>query len=151
MRLSAFFLIYYHISSWQMSGLVQSLTLHTPQATVHSSLVADAWFAWHSIPTGKQEGWVKPLSHILTVTWKQSTTDNDKFITWNNALDLLVLAWSHRQSPVCVCVCVCIHVHACACACMCACVCVCVHMCVYVCVCVCVCVCVWQYPPYIMI
>ena len=26
------------------------LTLQTPQATVHSSLVADAWFAWHSIP-----------------------------------------------------------------------------------------------------
>ena len=24
--------------------------LHTPHATVHSSLVADAWFAWHSIP-----------------------------------------------------------------------------------------------------
>jgi hypothetical protein len=26
------------------------LTLHTPQATVHSSLVAEAWLAWHSIP-----------------------------------------------------------------------------------------------------
>jgi hypothetical protein len=26
------------------------LTLHTPQATVHSSFVADAWFAWHSMP-----------------------------------------------------------------------------------------------------
>lgn len=25
-------------------------TLHTPHATVHSSLVADAWLAWHSIP-----------------------------------------------------------------------------------------------------
>jgi hypothetical protein len=25
------------------------LTLQTPQATVHSSLVADAWFAWHSM------------------------------------------------------------------------------------------------------
>ena len=25
--------------------------LHTPQATVHSSLVAEAWLAWHSIPT----------------------------------------------------------------------------------------------------
>ena len=24
--------------------------LQTPQATVHSSLVAEAWFAWHSIP-----------------------------------------------------------------------------------------------------
>lgn len=27
-----------------------SLTLHTPHATVHSSLVADAWLAWHSMP-----------------------------------------------------------------------------------------------------
>lgn len=25
-------------------------TLQMPQATVHSSLVADAWLAWHSIP-----------------------------------------------------------------------------------------------------
>lgn len=24
--------------------------LHTPQATVHSSLVAEAWLAWHSMP-----------------------------------------------------------------------------------------------------
>lgn len=28
---------------------ISKLTLHTPQATVHSSDVADAWFAWHSI------------------------------------------------------------------------------------------------------
>ena len=27
-----------------------TLTLQTPHATVHSSLVAEAWFAWHSIP-----------------------------------------------------------------------------------------------------
>ena len=26
--------------------------LHTPQATVHSSVVALAWFAWHSMPAG---------------------------------------------------------------------------------------------------
>lgn len=26
------------------------LTLQTPQATVHSSEVAEAWLAWHSIP-----------------------------------------------------------------------------------------------------
>lgn len=25
-------------------------TLQIPQATVHSSLVAEAWFAWHSMP-----------------------------------------------------------------------------------------------------
>lgn len=31
-------------------GQVSILTLHTPQATVHSSLVAEAWLAWHSIP-----------------------------------------------------------------------------------------------------
>lgn len=27
-----------------------SLTLQIPQATVHSSLVAEAWLAWHSMP-----------------------------------------------------------------------------------------------------
>ena len=27
-----------------------ALTLQTPHATVHSSLVAEAWFAWHSMP-----------------------------------------------------------------------------------------------------
>jgi hypothetical protein len=26
------------------------LTLQTPQATVHSSDVAEAWLAWHSMP-----------------------------------------------------------------------------------------------------
>jgi hypothetical protein len=26
-----------------------NLTLQMPQATVHSSLVADAWLAWHSM------------------------------------------------------------------------------------------------------
>jgi hypothetical protein len=30
-----------------------SLTLQIPHATVHSSLVAEAWFAWHSIPSRK--------------------------------------------------------------------------------------------------
>lgn len=29
------------------------LTLQIPHATVHSSLVADAWFAWHSMPTAR--------------------------------------------------------------------------------------------------
>ena len=29
--------------------LTVKLTLQTPQATLHSSLVADAWFAWHSM------------------------------------------------------------------------------------------------------
>jgi hypothetical protein len=28
----------------------QLRTLQIPQATVHSSLVAEAWFAWHSMP-----------------------------------------------------------------------------------------------------
>lgn len=31
------------------------LTLQTPQATVHSSEVAEVWFAWHSIPAWKQQ------------------------------------------------------------------------------------------------
>jgi hypothetical protein len=31
-------------------GMPQLRTLQIPQATVHSSLVAEAWFAWHSMP-----------------------------------------------------------------------------------------------------
>jgi hypothetical protein len=31
-------------------GVRVSRTLHIPQATVHSSLVADDWLAWHSMP-----------------------------------------------------------------------------------------------------
>lgn len=31
-------------------------TLQIPQATVHSSLVADAWFAWHSMPVRERDG-----------------------------------------------------------------------------------------------
>lgn len=30
---------------------VARLTLQIPHATVHSSLVAEAWLAWHSIPS----------------------------------------------------------------------------------------------------
>ncbi len=37
------------LSLWQAcpAGV---LTLQIPQATVHSSLVAEAWLAWHSMP-----------------------------------------------------------------------------------------------------
>lgn len=38
---------------------VNELTLQTPHATVHSSLVADAWFAWHSIPIKKKNPPIK--------------------------------------------------------------------------------------------
>jgi hypothetical protein len=37
----------------------RSPTLQIPQATVHSSLVADAWFAWHSMPEGPEGQQIK--------------------------------------------------------------------------------------------
>lgn len=53
------------------------LTLHTPQATVHSSLVADAWFAWHSIH--RSIIWFRQMAQLSTTmseTKKQSTVTN---------------------------------------------------------------------------
>ena len=42
-----------------------SLTwLHTPQATVHSSVVAAAWFAWHSIH--KSMMWFRQIAQLST-------------------------------------------------------------------------------------
>ena len=38
------------ISATSIVHVPVKLTLHIPQATVHSSLVAEAWFAWHSMP-----------------------------------------------------------------------------------------------------
>jgi hypothetical protein len=35
------------VLDWSVWGVP---TLQIPHATVHSSLVADAWFAWHSMP-----------------------------------------------------------------------------------------------------
>lgn len=40
------------------------LTLQTPQATVHSSLVADAWFAWHSMH--KSMMWLRQIAQLST-------------------------------------------------------------------------------------
>ena len=42
------------------------LTLQTPHATVHSSEVADAWLAWHSMPAGTRATWsLAPTSNHL--------------------------------------------------------------------------------------
>ncbi len=45
---------------WLVDVCVIKLTLQTPQATVHSSDVADAWLAWHSIPEGRWTGLKQP-------------------------------------------------------------------------------------------
>lgn len=39
-------------------------TLQTPQATVHSSLVADAWLAWHSIHRSIM--WLRQIAQLST-------------------------------------------------------------------------------------
>lgn len=40
------------------------LTLHTPQATVHSSLVAEAWLAWHSMQRSMM--WFRQIAQLST-------------------------------------------------------------------------------------
>lgn len=55
--------------------------LQTPQATVQSSFVADAWFAWHSMPErkkGRKKGGVK----------RNNETKKIKGIKWNQSKEL---------------------------------------------------------------
>jgi hypothetical protein len=40
------------------------LTLQMPQATVHSSLVAEAWFAWHSMQRSMM--WLRQMAQLST-------------------------------------------------------------------------------------
>lgn len=51
----------YKVSSPNFTCL---LTLHTPQATVHSSLVAEAWLAWHSMH--KSMMWFLQIAQLST-------------------------------------------------------------------------------------
>ncbi len=39
-------------------------TLQIPQATVHSSLVAEAWFAWHSMQRSMM--WFRQMAQLST-------------------------------------------------------------------------------------
>jgi hypothetical protein len=41
-----------------------ALTLQMPQATVHSSLVAEAWFAWHSMQRSMM--WLRQMAQLST-------------------------------------------------------------------------------------
>ena len=46
------------------------LTLQTPHATVHSSEVADAWLAWHSMPVGtKATRSLAPRATTFDLQW----------------------------------------------------------------------------------
>lgn len=54
---------------WVLFGLANEfqgicLTLQTPQATVHSSLVADAWLAWHSMHRSMM--WFRQIAQLST-------------------------------------------------------------------------------------
>jgi hypothetical protein len=53
--------------------LVLVLTLQMPQATVHSSLVAEAWFAWHSMQRSMM--WLRQMAQLsTTMSQAQSAT-----------------------------------------------------------------------------
>lgn len=67
-------------------------TLQTPQATVHSSLVADAWLAWHSMH--KSIMWFRQMAQLSTTmsVWKNKKQINNLF--WYNRLKK-----KHTPSP----------------------------------------------------
>lgn len=56
----------------------KELTLQTPQATVHSSLVADAWFAWHSIH--RSIIWFRQIAQLSTTISKTGTKKMIKLV-----------------------------------------------------------------------
>jgi hypothetical protein len=45
-------------------SLVAERTLQMPQATVHSSLVAEAWLAWHSMQRSMM--WLRQMAQLST-------------------------------------------------------------------------------------
>jgi len=51
------------VSSFNVTGGAR-LTLQIPQATVHSSLVADAWLAWHSMQRSMM--WLRQMAQLST-------------------------------------------------------------------------------------
>lgn len=70
------------------------LTLQTPHATVHSSLVAEAWFAWHSMHRSMM--WFRQMAQL-------STTMSGREIGWElrpswDASAVLDLPQAHRAT-----------------------------------------------------
>jgi hypothetical protein len=58
------------------------LTLQMPQATVHSSLVADAWFAWHSMQRSMM--WLRQMAQLSTTMShaQRATAFHCDLLTW---------------------------------------------------------------------
>lgn len=54
----------YHDKPHSLSKGDSQITLQTPHATVHSSLVLDAWFAWHSIQRSMM--WFRQIAQLST-------------------------------------------------------------------------------------
>lgn len=71
----SYWLIFHYIQNSEVQKCSEklensvSLTLHTPQATVHSSDVAEAWLAWHSIPVNTQHGAASNRKQELNEIW----------------------------------------------------------------------------------
>lgn len=86
------------------------LTLHTPQATVHSSLVAEAWLAWHSIQRSMM--WFLQIAQLSTTISTISQTNKklilvDAWLWETTTLISLrqkyVVSTNHHHSMICVC------------------------------------------------
>jgi len=58
--------------------------LHMPHATVHSSLVADAWFAWHSIHRSMM--WFLQMAQLSTTMSQAQRATAFHFLTSNRSV-----------------------------------------------------------------
>lgn len=52
------------VSHMRLYMFQRELTLQMPHATVHSSLVAEAWFAWHSMQRSMM--WLRQIAQLST-------------------------------------------------------------------------------------
>ena len=48
--------------------------LHTPQVTVHSSLLFETWFAWHSMPRSDKSVNLNTISKVIVPMGKEELT-----------------------------------------------------------------------------
>lgn len=61
------------------------LTLQTPQATVHSSLVALAWLAWHSMHRSMM--WLRQIAQLSTTISGSNNKMWNEYTGWRNLED----------------------------------------------------------------
>lgn len=69
-----------------LGQLIRRLTLQTPQATVHSSLVALAWLAWHSMQRSIM--WLRQIAQLSTTMSRNTQKVELAIILTQNRLEI---------------------------------------------------------------